>query len=575
MSNGHSKRPAFPRGETAGGSPSPARPKADDPRPPAGNPEAPLARRSPYARWRALALFGVYLAIAAHVVHWRLSGRTLAPLELHEVMFTLELGVVTAGFLFMALACVATATFGRFLCGWGCHIMALEDGCAWLLRRAGLRPKPIRSRLLAWVPLGVLVYMFLWPQVLRIGEGRPFPPLRFSSDTEGVASFATTNFWRNLPGPWITALTFLVVGLLAVWVLGSRGFCAYGCPYGALFGLADRLAPGRVRVNERCRQCGTCTAVCTSGVRVHEEVRNFGMVVDPRCVKDLDCVGSCPERALSFGFGRPALAKGTARGAPALRRYDFTLLEEAGMGVVFLATLLAFRGLYNRVPFLLTVGLGGVAAYVAVLLARLATRREVSLAAAPLKAAGRVRPAGWAFAATAALFFGFAAQSGFVQFHVWRGRKAFEEIRSGRGSSALAESALADFAAVDRWSLLPTVETKVRLAWLRAGRGEREDSERLLREAVAVDPHHAESRFFLGESLSARGETGEAMEHYAEAVRLDRRHGPARWRLGLLHLARGEREAAARLFGEAGAIDPRYVEAARAALEGAGPVSAR
>ena len=50
-------------------------PSAADRRPPAGNPEAPLARRSPYARWRAAALFGVYLAIAAHVIHWRLSGR--------------------------------------------------------------------------------------------------------------------------------------------------------------------------------------------------------------------------------------------------------------------------------------------------------------------------------------------------------------------------------------------------------------------------------------------------------------------------------------------------------------------
>ena len=42
--------------------------------------------------------------MAAHYAHWKLSGRTLAPLELNEVMHTLELGIVTAGFLFMVAA---------------------------------------------------------------------------------------------------------------------------------------------------------------------------------------------------------------------------------------------------------------------------------------------------------------------------------------------------------------------------------------------------------------------------------------------------------------------------------------
>jgi hypothetical protein len=40
--------------------------------------------------------------MAVHIVHWRIAGKTLAPLELNEVMYTFELGIVTAGFLFMA-----------------------------------------------------------------------------------------------------------------------------------------------------------------------------------------------------------------------------------------------------------------------------------------------------------------------------------------------------------------------------------------------------------------------------------------------------------------------------------------
>ena len=38
---------------------------------------------------------------------------------------------------------VATAIFGRFFCSWGCHILALEDLCAWILGKLGVRPRPI------------------------------------------------------------------------------------------------------------------------------------------------------------------------------------------------------------------------------------------------------------------------------------------------------------------------------------------------------------------------------------------------------------------------------------------------
>jgi hypothetical protein len=77
-------------------------------------------RRGRLGRWRAISLAAVHVLIAAHIVHWRVGGRTLAPLELNEVMYTLELGIVTAGFIFMSLAVLSTAIFGRFFCSWGC-----------------------------------------------------------------------------------------------------------------------------------------------------------------------------------------------------------------------------------------------------------------------------------------------------------------------------------------------------------------------------------------------------------------------------------------------------------------------
>ncbi len=90
----------------------------------------PPKRPSRYGRWRAATLAGVYVLFALHIAHWKVAGKTLAPLELSEVMYTLELGIVTAGFLFMAAAFLSAAIFGRFFCSWGCHILALEDLCA-------------------------------------------------------------------------------------------------------------------------------------------------------------------------------------------------------------------------------------------------------------------------------------------------------------------------------------------------------------------------------------------------------------------------------------------------------------
>ena len=77
-----------------------AHPNGVDGRDPLQPPELPVPRRN-YARWRALSLSLVYVVFALHILHWKTSGKTLAPLELNEVMYTLELGIITAGFLFM------------------------------------------------------------------------------------------------------------------------------------------------------------------------------------------------------------------------------------------------------------------------------------------------------------------------------------------------------------------------------------------------------------------------------------------------------------------------------------------
>jgi len=105
-------------------------------------------RHSKTSRWRAAALTALTLLMAGHVVQWWLTGRTISPIEPSETMYTFQNGAINAGLVFFSLAILATLIFGRFVCGWGCHIVALQDLCAWLLNKIGLKPKPFRSRLL-------------------------------------------------------------------------------------------------------------------------------------------------------------------------------------------------------------------------------------------------------------------------------------------------------------------------------------------------------------------------------------------------------------------------------------------
>lgn len=473
-----------------------------------------------FAKWRALTLALVYVLMVAHIMHWLLAGRTLAPLELNEVMYTAELGIITAGFLFMALTVVATAMFGRFFCGWACHILALQDACAWLLAKAQIRPKPVRSRLLVWVPLGTALYMFVWPQLARVIEGRPLAQLRVAGDTEGWASFFTEDYWRNLPGPTIAILTFMICGFIIVYVLGSRSFCKYVCPYGAVFSIADRVALGRIRVKpdvdrDACLSCGKCTGVCQSHIRVHEELAQFGTVVSGSCLKDLDCVAVCPKGALRVSAGAPPAFRRATK-VTERRPYDFTLAEELVALGAFFVVFLSFRGLYGEVPLLMSLAMGVCAAYLVVKAIHLFTRADVRFNRSTLKSSGVWRPAGRFFGFAMLLFTLLTIHSGLIRMNELLGDRAYREleaaIASGIPQPALAQRALSHYEAVAAWGLIEPAYVSRRLASLYSLAGKAELEEQALRRVLASDPGDAEARLRLGSVLIQSRRFDEAIE---------------------------------------------------------------
>jgi tetratricopeptide (TPR) repeat protein/NAD-dependent dihydropyrimidine dehydrogenase PreA subunit len=488
----------------------------------------PPIRPSRRGRWRALSLVLVHVAAGLHVLHWYFAGRTLTPVEPSEAMQTLGQGMVNAGFVLFALLILSTLIFGRFFCGWGCHVVALQDLCTWLLRRAGIRPRPFRSRLLVGAPLLAAFYMFVAPTLVRLWIGRPRAPLQ--------AHFTTESFWDRFPGWPIATLTFAVCGFLIVYLLGNKGFCTYGCPYGGIFGLADRVAPGKIRVTDACEGCAHCTATCTSNVRVHEEVRLYGMVVNSGCMKCMDCVNVCPKDALYFGFGAPSAAKGAARAPRPPRRHDFTWGEEIALAVLFLGSLIVLTALYEAVPFLLALGLSAISAYVLLTALRATSAKDLRFARFQLRLRGETTRAGALYLLLCALWTGFLIHSGWVRYLTFEGTRRFNAAAAAIQASGGRMTTDARGTLEEARDLL---ERSERLGWVRVPN--------LIARLGSV---HA----YLGDSRKAE-------QHYRRAVELAPSSPWVRADLARIALARNDREGAIAELREIVRLDPEFPDA--------------
>ncbi|MEZ6189050.1 MAG: tetratricopeptide repeat protein [Planctomycetota bacterium] len=531
--------------------PSPCGPR---PLPVISSAPPPAPRRSRMGWWRAGVLLTVHALIAAHIAHWLATGRTLTPLEPSEAMQLGTEGWVNAGLIFFALTLLSTAVVGRFFCGWACHLVALQDGARWLLKRVGVTPRPLRSRALAFAPLLAALYMFAWPVIQRIRAQQPF---------DGGLHLTTSGFWDTFPTWPVSLATFATCGFLCVYLLGSKGFCTYACPYGALFGLLDPLAPGRIRVSDACNHCGQCTSVCSSNVLVHAEVRDYGTVKDPGCMRCLDCVASCPTGALSFGFGAPGVLT-RPRQDPAPRK-GIGWRVELLLVVVFAAVFAAFYGLLGWVPFLFALGLAGCGAALAWVALKLLTRPSVKLGGWALKRAGaRTRlgtaflalgvPGGVLLTAYAAALQGFEARAASLHDATGAIRPGGWDdhlLRTSRGERLSApeleqvQGALAASQRVSAWSPIDTSENLRRLAWLHLLAGDDAEAEAALSALLAAHPDAANVQWNAGNFYAAHNRPDEAEAAYRAALELAPAEAPGRYyALAQLLLSRRQLEPA-------------------------------
>ncbi|MFN0009509.1 MAG: tetratricopeptide repeat protein [Planctomycetota bacterium] len=557
-------------------------------------------RKSKSGKWRAIVLLLVHVLLAAHIGHWMATGESLSPLEPSEAMRFSQQSIVNAGLIFFVLTIGSTIVLGRWFCGWACHVVALQDGSRWLLAKMGIRPRMVNLGILGTVPWIAFTYMFLAPLAQRLLHGQDV-------SVRGT-ELTTQAFWETFPGWPVALVTFFVCGFVAVYLLGSKGFCNYGCPYAGIFGLADQLAPMRIRVTDACDGCGHCTAVCTSNVQVHQEVRDYGAVVDPGCMKHLDCVSVCPKDALYVGFGMPAIAakpRAPLKAVPgdslagtlldfglmaafftasfalmldfdedlsripgvqnllvvlvalslavtvvfrgkARRKREYARAEEVLLAAGFLLTMYAFRGYKDWVPLLFALGLSTILAYVVVQMLRVAYRSDVKIQRHVLLSAGKWRSAGTVFAVSLLPIGALGAYAGWSRHEL---RSSYEdgirEAQAGRFEPAIEHLRRA----VELEPRYKDAQSK--LASLLCDVGRLDEGIAEYESVLARAPHAVEPRALLGLALFRKGDLARARAELERAVAEAPLHPDLRGMLAEVCAGLGDLEAARRHGEEA------------------------
>ena len=513
-------------------------------------------RRSKATRWRVGVLIGVHVLFAVHIAHWLSTGSTVSPLEPSEAMDFAKYSVVNTGLVFFALTILSTLFLGRWFCGWACHVVALQDLSRALLIKVGIRPRPLRSRWMALLPILAAFYMFFWPLIYRVYIQDPLAVREVALATEG--------FWDTFPTWGPALLTFFVAGFVAVYFLGAKGFCTYACPYGAVFGVMDRVAPGRIRVTDACKECGHCTLTCTSNVDVSREVHDYGMVVDPGCMKCMDCVSVCPENALYFGLGKPAiLAKPRQEKRPA--RKPLPLIEELTGTAAALFGYFAVRGFEQERGFLLSVGVAACFAYLVIILLRLVRRKDVKLPGLVLKEGGKARPMGVVLALGTLGVAACAVPYGIVpEVSTWRASAAWTRLGSARSrwfepgrqdlsaeEQEAAKALLANAKTIRARTRLHSLGNTERLMWGELLTGNVVGFEKHIGEALLYPRAGVGIMTLFGDELRSRGELVQAETAYRTALEAHPNQIRASLHLAQMLDAQGSAAAAAAVMDQA------------------------
>ena len=269
-------------------------------------------------RWRVFAFVVLHLLIGIHLYLWYAADwHVIGAIDMQELFRnTIEKNILTVGALFFLALIGLGLIWGRFFCGWFCHIGQAYDLLAVLYRKLHIPIHHFPTRFGPLAAGAILLGYFLWEAVVNRFQQ---PPGALQID------WGLTEPWELLPG-WLNgSLTLALVLLVLPILLGRRAFCRNLCPWGVLLGAMNKVSALKVRRTGDCAMCGACSAACPMDIDVSREINTRFHVGALSCTNCLQCVASCPTNALTLSL--PQRENRTPQTRPFLKALEYPTLS--------------------------------------------------------------------------------------------------------------------------------------------------------------------------------------------------------------------------------------------------------
>ena len=247
---------------------------------------------------RSLSRILLVILMIVHVISWyTLEFQVAGSIGIEAFFSGLSRGVINTGVIFWIVAFISTILFGRAFCGWFCwfggYIELVEWGIKDKFKIKTPNHMPLYLGAIPFVGLGLKIY-----SALLVNWINKFP-------TSFTLNLADVEPWGGQQTGISILITLIMYAPVLFYVFGSRAWCRYLCPIGALLKVFSFVGLGKVKLNnDNCIGCESCNRSCSMQVDVLNELKTHGEVRDLNCIRCLKCTDECPKGAISFNLGQ-------------------------------------------------------------------------------------------------------------------------------------------------------------------------------------------------------------------------------------------------------------------------------